>query len=201
MNDEYFGFDEISSILELIIVIAFMCVGLVGVQWHVRYLQSKTILTDNYDKVAANIEYEEVADKVYVFTPYQAYMIGYYMDNWGPDNMNSITYINHSNVTHNVTISPTTYGSNLVMRNNMISGANYDGNSVRSVLDHVRNNLNMEGFWRGQYTLLYLSLTDAHSSMEEIKGDDGVTVINRRKNFVWIMDQEPHRLEQEGYAP
>lgn len=201
MNEEYFGQDEIASIIELLLVILLMCVGLFGVQWHIRYLQSKTALDDNLDKVAAYVEYEEVADKVYKFTPYQAYMMGYYMDNWGPDKMNSITYVNCSIPGHVVTLSPSTYEGNLVIRNNMISGSNYANESVRSSIDSIRGHLNMTSFWRGQDTLLYMSLTDAHSAVEEVRGDDGVSVINRRKKFLWIMDQTNHRLEQELQSP
>lgn len=93
MDEQYVGQNEISSIFELVLVIAFMCVGVVSIQQHVRYLSARTVLTENFDKVSAQAEYEEVADKVFKFTPQQAYILGYFMESQGPNLDNSVRYV------------------------------------------------------------------------------------------------------------
>lgn len=65
------------------------------------------------DKVEVSYESTE---NPYELTAYQAYMLGYVMDNYAPENKNTVFY---DNVTHAV-LSPKTFGYNYTVRNQLI---------------------------------------------------------------------------------
>lgn len=197
MDEHYLGQEEIGSIIELFLCVLFMCFGIFAIQMHIKLLDSKTQLMDTFDKVSADVQYEQVANDVFKFTPYQAYMFGYHMDNWGPDTLNSLLYVDDSRWVSNqgwCELSPSIYEGNLVQRNNMISGANQTSLSVRGVLDDIKDDyarsLSLTEFWRGQSSspiMIEMKWTDNYSATTEEFSDDGFTVLERRKLYKWVM--------------
>ena len=206
MDETYLGRNEVVSVLELILVAIFMCVGVLSIQLHVRYIGSRTALQDDYDKVAADVEYEEVADKCFRFTPYQAYMMGYYMDNFGPNNENSIFYVDTSyNIVNHrgqgfIKLSPTTYSGNYRNRNNMISGVNMMNNkSVKGIMDTVYETYKSSGggtlgeFYRETSPVTNIGFVLMRSDNYYVEDGNGhntevITDGNtERKDFKWVM--------------
>lgn len=203
MTEDYLGHDELNDIYQIIFLIMLIIVGVFFIQQHVRVMESHAAISDTKDKTYAYIEYEEVVDRVYKFTPYQVYMFGYYMDNWGPESGNMIDYVICGSST-DLLLSPNSYHGNLVQRNNMISGANNTSPSVRSVLDTRRAGVDMTTYWRGNsdVSIWYLSWTDAHSGLFDIGVDDeyitpenpGHIIEHNVKRYSWLIDPTGHML-------
>ncbi len=175
------------SVFELFIALLFCTVSLGVLVFQIRSL---SVVEDEYlnsDKVAVS---DVDAVDPFVMTGYQVYMIGYAIDNYGPEEKNGIAFADSDDKRLYVTLSTDTFHHSYTVRNRMISGK--DSDSVASMLqtgvvttlrDHYR------GFDNTQYRL---SLCDDYvSELSPIMSDDGLTAIEKdRKEFMWTIQKQ-----------
>lgn len=185
--DEYTLENETDSVMELIVVGLFCILGFSSIVAMVVTFVAHLNKYERFDKVSASAQYEEAAEHTYKFTPYQAYMMGYNIDPWGPDGL-SLTWYASSGSSGAVELSVPIYNSDLVIRNNMISGANGMNPSVRSVLDSMSGGYTTPSWYRNG--LLHLNWTNLHSVSYDEKMEDNLTVIEYgKRDFKWILER------------
>lgn len=175
---------EVDSVIELIIVGIICMVGFGVLMSMILSFNARVNEFERYDKVAADVLYDTVVDNTYRFTPYQAYMMGYGIDEWSPEGT-SIKWYN--TVSNSIIIDESRFNGDLRKRNNMISGNLNTSPSVRSVLDGIRGPRDMETFYRGDI-VLRLQWIDTHTSSYDTFLDDGVTVWERgKRDYEWVI--------------
>lgn len=175
---------EVDSVIELIIVGILCMVGFGILMTMILTFNARVNEFERYDKVAADVLYDSVVDSTYRFTPYQAYMMGYGIDEWSSEGTSIKWFKSTSN---NIMINEQKFNGDLRKRNNMISGSLNTNPSVRSVLDSIRGPLDMEGFYRGA-TILELKWIDTHTTAYDTFLEDGVTTWERgKRDFEWVI--------------
>lgn len=188
MNEEYILEGEVDSITELILIGIFSIIGFAVIGLMILSFTSRLNKYERYDKVSASALYEEAVENTYKFTPYQAYMMGYNVDPWGPKDL-SLTWWESSQNAGHIELSVKNYKNDLVLRNNMVSGANKTNPSVRGVLDRICGNKDIGTFYRN--STLYLNWTDVHSDEYTEYTNDGVNVVERgKREFKWVIETE-----------
>lgn len=81
--------DEFDTIMELIIAILFMGFGLFAVMLMLRNMTARVEIYDKPDKIEVNVNNVDAQDP-YWFTPYQAYMFAWHMDEFSYE---SLSYV------------------------------------------------------------------------------------------------------------
>lgn len=182
---------EVDSVIELIIVGIVCMLGFGVLMTMILTFNARVNEFERYDKVAADVMYDTVVNSTYNFTPYQAYMMGYGIDEWSPEGT-SIKWFNNSHDFIEIDLSK--FKRDLQARNNMISGALGTNPSVFSVLENMRrtSTRDMETFYRGYdgNIMLRLNWTDTHNSSYDTYLEDGATVWERgKRDYEWVIEK------------
>lgn len=186
---DYMLESEVDSVNELILAGLFAMLGFGVLMLMILTFTSRLNEYERYDKVAANAQYEEAIDHTYKFTPYQAYMMGYNVDPWGPQDL-TLTWWAGSQDKQHITLSVEAYGKDLIKRNNMISGANGVNPSVRSVIDSMNTGSDSSTATWYRSGNLHLNWTDSHSEYYNAVTEDNITWDHNRKDFKWILETD-----------
>lgn len=165
--NEYTAAEESDTVVELIIVVLLAIVGFTSISVMIVNFTNRLDKYERYDKVAAGAMWEEAYANTYNFNAYQAYMMGYFIEPWGPPNMEVLYTANTDGIPagemdkHRILLSSATIGNNKTIRNNLVSGANGQSPSVRSVLDEMKVGLDYDEFYRSKvsdpYKRIYLN--------------------------------------------
>ena len=134
--------DEFDTIIELIVAIMFMSFGMVAIVLMLRNMNERVEIYDSPDKIEISAAMREVEDPFY-FTPYQAYMFAWHMDEFSYE---SLSYVGCEDNT-NINTGHTTLPNGQIQSNQRldISGVNKNKDIYTitlSVIDengHVRN--------------------------------------------------------------
>lgn len=186
MDEQHAWEPEVDSVTELIIVGLTCMVGFGVLMTMILSFNARVNEFERYDKVAANMLYENACSHTYKLTPFQAYIMGYGIDEWSPEETSIKWYANPSNY---IVISESRFNGDLRARNNMISGNLNTSPSVRGVLEAKRGTRNMTDFYRGSTGQLIMSWTDQHNPTYDTFLADGITIFEKEKrDFEWVIE-------------
>jgi len=185
--DEYTWENEADGVIELFIVGIICMIGLCTMMWMVLTFSSRVDSFERFDKVSAEVMYDDAVLRTYKFTPCQTYLMGYGIDEWNPDGTSIRWYKDSDN---QVKMIAATYKveTDRIHRDNTVSGAWGTTPSVRGVLDAIRDERDYADFYRGQ--ILILDWTSNVNKAYNTYLDDGITIFEANKrDYEWVVKQ------------
>lgn len=211
--------DEFDTIMELFITILFMSFGLFAVVLMLRNMNSRVEIYDSPDKIEVNVDNKDAEDP-YWFTPYQAYMFAWHMDEFSYESLSYVCgkyptdYVNNSGqITseqrldvgtkndYTVTLSTIDENGELIKqfttwRNRTITGQGTTGEvksvkkSINSVLGTNLTKDNIYKYYKGKYNKILYHL-ELTGEFSELN-DLGDNINTGGKRYKWILTPRFH---------
>lgn len=181
---EYSWEGEVDSVIELIIVGIICMVGFCTLMWMVLSFSSRVDKFERYDKVSAEVMYDDAASRTYKFTPCQTYLMGYGIDEWNPEGT-SIRWVGKTDKQVKMISAKYKIETDRISRDNTVSGANGVTPSVRSTLDSMMTG-DYEVFYRKK--CLSLNWTPEHNKKYNTYLEDGLNIFEKdKRDYEWVI--------------